>query len=394
MGCKKWEDAAYAAARQGHVSCLGFLLKICDDLREVDLVGSAARHGKLETVMFLVEAGFRMDSSSYIGAASSGNLDLLRYVLQGCQNPAMLERLMWPAMESGNHECVKLLYRKGYNQQSFTYDSHPALLAIKYGMLESLRYVVPRTPPPSRGLLRYGLDGADAVRGGLEMLQYVHGLGCKFDESVAAFAVREGNLGALQYLHSIGTPWSVMTLAVAVAAGSLQCLAYAHTHGCPQDPSGLQGCPVRPVAKKLDVLRYVCEHMEPTWAATVLGCTTTFLEGSVERIEGVGWRFVAYLERKREGALPENLAHFLAPQKEEAAALAGVFWKARRLTEGGPDEWRVIFGEGEFRAAKTSRMSNTSHVEVQEKVALWESLAKVPIELRERIALDADFIYR
>jgi hypothetical protein len=294
-----------------------YVLEITKDAHQVDHLRNAADGGKLESVMFLVEAGFRLTSDHLVGAARSGNPDLLRYVLQDYEGPDTLEPLMKPVMESGSHECVKFLFNKWYNPQSFTSGSHPALLAIKHGMLESFRYVVPRTPDPEPALLQE-LDLEAAVRGGPEMLQYLHQLGCEFDESATALAVRNGNLEALQYLHSIGAPWSVTTLALAVAVGSLQCLAFANTNGFPQDPSVVQDdWPVQPIAHKLEVLRYVCEHMDSTWAATVLRCTTTYLGGSVCLLKKAGWQFVAYLEQKWEGALPESLARFLAPRKRK-----------------------------------------------------------------------------
>jgi hypothetical protein len=351
--------------------------------REVLMV-YAAKCGSSDVLKLIHEAGCMLSSSVCDAAAKSGDPDTLRYALDHT-GPNSWDAAMDSVMASGNLDCVRVMYDKGYQlYRSAKPLLHPAVIAVKHGELEILRFVVNCSGPPRAELL----SRRTAVKGGVEMLKYVRELGCVFDTETTEAAALRGDLEALRYAHTCGAPWDVRTLAAAVRGDSLACLEYAHTHGCPQED--VEGGPSHRVqARSLPVLRYVCEHMCPPWAGRKMENTARGLAGQLEsgkplqsvRVESrVDWQWALYLGRKMGPALPEALAEARAVRMERAAALAGVFWRAGAETRLRHREAAVGEENNEIPHADAERM------------ATWEAMAGVPKELRERIAAEAHLL--
>jgi hypothetical protein len=328
-----------------------------------------------------------------IKAARSGNPDALRCALDQ-KEPGSKDYLIDCAIRSGSLDCVKVLYDKGYEQhRSQDPYLHPALIALEHGHFEILQFVLDHSGPPAPNLLYI----PDAVKGSVEMLQYMQELGCVLNENMAAWAASYGNLEALRYLYMSGAPWDSDTLVAALWADCLPCLEYAHMHGCPQEDEAIRE--LTKIAPSLPVLRYVCEHMDPAFAAKVLKCAAVTLSGSrpywepIELWENqLDWPVVLYLGRKLGAALPEALAEAMASRKERTAALAGVFWKAGKWQRA--EEARLLHREVAGKWQRTSggeECSEITHADA-ERMAMWEAMARVPKELRERIAVEAHLI--
>ncbi len=66
----------------------------------------------------------------------------------------------------------------------------------------------------------------------LEIVKYLHGLGCTWKESTCASAANRGNLELLKYLHENGCPWDALVCVFAADRGHIHCLEYALEHGC------------------------------------------------------------------------------------------------------------------------------------------------------------------
>jgi hypothetical protein len=334
-----------------------------------------------------------------IAAAQLGDPDALRRALEALgggeeeDDEDFWDDLMEWVIESGSLDCVKVLYDKGYEQhRDEDPDWHPAILALHLGHLEILRFMVDHSGPPEARLLTV----SDAAKGGVEMLQYVQELGCVFDERTTACAAYFGNLEALRYLHMSGAPWDAKTLAAALWADSLPCLEYAHVHGCPQEDE--VDWEWTEIAPSLPVLRYVCAHMDPAFAANVLkGVAVTLAEPRPDQNpelweSQLDWPVVLYLGRKLGTALPEPLAEARAKQQKRAAALAEVFWKADKWQRA--EEARLLHREAAGKRQRTSGGEENSEVTHADagRMAMWEAMARVPKELRERIAVEAHLI--
>jgi hypothetical protein len=327
-----------------------------------------------------------------IEAAKSGNPDALRYALDQ-EEPFSWDDIMRGAIGSGSLDCVKVLYDKGYEQhRSEDPDLHPAIFAIWLGPLEILRFVVNCSGHPEADLL----DSRDAVQGGVEMLQYVQELGCVLDDEGATWAAAaKGDLEALRYLRMSGVEWDLATLPTALRADSLPCLEYAHMHGCPQAPEDLWEDDLGGVVPSLPVLRYACEQMDPAFAANSLKYTAFKLEeecGHWGPENQPDWPVVLYLGRKLGTALPKALAEAITSRKERARALAGAFWKADKWQRA--EEARLLHREAAGKRQRTSGGEENGEVghEDAEQMATWEAMARVPKELRERIAGEANLI--
>lgn len=55
------------------------------------------------------------------------------------------------------------------------------------------------------------------------------------DEESCSNAASIGNLEILKYLHEIGCPWDKWTIAYAAKKDDDECLKYAFQNGCPYD---------------------------------------------------------------------------------------------------------------------------------------------------------------
>jgi hypothetical protein len=365
------------------ISCLQYLVEVDEELRTH--VGQNCVTYVLTHI--LMEALGEFGSMKAIRLLSTGLPDALRNLVDNL-NPDWWDEAMSDAIEEGNLEFLKLLYNKGYNlHRSNDPEDHPAHHALRCGWLEGLRFVVERSGPPEGWL-----DCASAVKGGVEMLRYVRELGGVLDGRTTRAAARQGDLEALRFAHACGARWNSRTIAAAVEAGSLPCLEYAHTHGCPTDHDyALAEAPH--CANGLAVLRYVCEHMDPTWAAKVLERTARAIVrlARVKVAFLLDWQLVLFLGRKLGAAMPEALAEAVAARKERAAALAGVFWKAEQQTR--EEERRLLLGKVKVDGVHGKKRRKSTHADVR-RVAVCEAMAKLPVELRERIALEAHLIIR
>lgn len=129
------------------------------------------------------------------------------------------------------------------------------------------------------------------------------------------------------------------------------------------------GKPVFPAAKSLPVLQYACEHMGPTWKAGVLRAPADMLAHKISRAragEEMDWQMAVYTVQsplKLTGMtlrdLPAPVAEAVMVRRERAVALAGTFFKAGRLAD-----------------------TEAAHP----WAPAWGSMARLPAELRERIA--------
>eukprot|EP00884_Botryococcus_braunii_P008386 jgi/Botrbrau1/17549/Bobra.0766s0005.1 len=119
-------------------------------------------------------------------------------------------------------------------------------------------------------------------------------------------------------------------------------------------------------ACSLPVLQYVCDHMDPMWAAAVVKKTAVRLEYWAKKYgEEVDWQLVLYLARKLGQPLPPRLHKIAAVRRGRAAALAGCVFKAGKLAR--------------------EQVSDPSG-------ALWAAVAQVPCELWLKIAVHAHLV--
>ena len=71
-----------------------------------------------------------------------------------------------------------------------------------------------------------------AENGNLELLQFLRGKGCPWDEETCSYAALNGHFECLKYAHENGCPWDEKTFRNAAENGHLECLKYARENGC------------------------------------------------------------------------------------------------------------------------------------------------------------------
>lgn len=72
---------------------------------------------------------------------------------------------------------------------------------------------------------------AEARRGSVRRLQYLHEHGCPWDSETCTWAAQEGNILCLQYAHENGCPWDEYTNIYAIRHQQYKCIKYLHENG-------------------------------------------------------------------------------------------------------------------------------------------------------------------
>eukprot|EP00884_Botryococcus_braunii_P005788 jgi/Botrbrau1/1520/Bobra.0107s0008.1 len=395
-GCLDVGAAADGAAKGVQLECLQYLLDLDPGLVHRPLLTFAVRwraaksEAQMACLEFLHHRGCQWSADGGEMVESAGSPEILRYCLERVRVRPW-DKAMRRSIFRGSLDCMQLLYEAGYEQhRSREAKHHPAVYVVMYGMAQAyLLLAISRSGVPDAQLL----DTVDAVRFGEDRLRYARELGAPFTIETTNTAAAMGDVGALRYALKNGAPWDATTFEAVIAASRgpsrfdmevcldwLECLRCLHEHaraaGLPEkcsQPSERafasflwKGRPGPTPA----VLRYVCNHMGPTWATPLLESTAQKLAGWVaeyggQRSQDVHWQVVLYLGQKLKQSLPAPLGELLAVRREGAAALAGVFFKAGRLAQG------------------------RGHPKL---LALWGAMAGLPSDLRERIAFQAHLI--
>eukprot|EP00884_Botryococcus_braunii_P013442 jgi/Botrbrau1/22099/Bobra.0206s0025.1 len=409
------DEAFNTAAMTAEVECLKYLLGLSPHrvgryLLAFAAWGRGATPGAIIDCMeFLQRSGCRWSAKGWEieVAAGGGRPEVLQYCLERVRVRQCWQKAMRMAFVSGSPECMQVLYDNGYERHRLQNRwEHPAAAALCFNwynwydppngkVLECLRLAVQKSGKVDpKELCTYA-----AFCAGDEVLRYVIELGAPLKESVAKFAAEEGRVELLREVLAKGAPLTTEAFEVAITAASkgrpksgwysragsgqwlecLQCLCeHARAAGLPE---GL-GRPSkeafagyaweRSPAPSFAVLQYVCDHMGPTWVDPAVQATARKLAGWARALKDgnagahpVDWQLVLYLARKMGDDLPRPLGELVVVRRERAVALAGAFFKAGQLAQhSGPSP----------------------------SAALWGAMARLPSELRERIAFQAHLI--
>jgi len=100
-----------------------------------------------------------------------------------------------------------------------------------------------------------------AAHGGhLEVLQWARDHGCEWGEGTCTAAAYGGHLKGLMWAHEQGCPWSTFTTSNAAAGGHLNVLQWAREQGCPWGPGT---CANAARYGHLEVLQWARAHQCP-----------------------------------------------------------------------------------------------------------------------------------
>lgn len=104
-------------------------------------------------------------------------------------------------------------------------------LLAYYGLIDSLAAVKDNQDESITGMEMIKFA---AMGGQVAAMEYlVDSYNCGWDESICAEAAKYNRLACLEYAHTNGCPWTESTCASAARFGNMACLRFAVEHGCP-----------------------------------------------------------------------------------------------------------------------------------------------------------------
>ena len=220
--CGAAKNAIFRAIRVNRVEIVKYLacVSVCASQYR-SITAYAARRGKVESLQALHACGIAWDKKTCAAAAAGGHLECLMYAHEhGCEWD---EGTLIIAALHGHLECVKYAFARGC-------PCHVSLClrTAQGGNLPCMLY-----------LRENGLNTVDgracsfAAQGGhIEVLKFLHKVGCPWDARTTDYAACAGKIETLRYAIENGCPHSRYTVSLAAGAGSLPCLRYlVHTLG-------------------------------------------------------------------------------------------------------------------------------------------------------------------
>lgn len=215
------------------------------------LCAKAAAGGQLECLIYLKENGYVLSSYACQTAAQNGRLDCLKYalsqgcsveqyamqaaaanghlhILQYCAELQLLERnasLCQTAASNNQMEVLKFLHELGCPLSA----DHVETTA-RHGNVKCMEYLFDQNCP---GFKHAAMVAAQYNQ--LEILKLLHARGCRWDERDLRAAARHGHLQCLQYLMQQGGPWGKNVCLSAIYGDHFDCFKYVVLQGCPVD---------------------------------------------------------------------------------------------------------------------------------------------------------------
>lgn len=219
MDCLEWVlnrgcldyTACYGAARGGHMEILDCL--ISNGCTVTNTYDGAAEGGHLHILKWAHENDIPVDGMPAFSAASKGKYDCLQWVLENMKDvevksgfSAMMgKKLCLAAVYGGDLNCLKLAYENGFS------------------------------------LFGHELCSVAAEDGRLDMIKWLRGKGCRWDERTCAAAAKGGHSELLMWLKDNDCPWDAKTCAGAAEGGNLKIIIWARENGCPWDDKACAG---------------------------------------------------------------------------------------------------------------------------------------------------------
>jgi len=186
------------------------------------LTRDAALGGHLETLQWLLKNGCSWSHRHICGfVASSGNINMLKWLLNYPQNFSWDESTCAEAAREGHLEMLKLLTEKGC-----PWDDRICSYACENGHLDVLKWSLEKGCELNKGCSELAAKG-----GHLECLKYLHDNNCPWDSDTALAATKGGHLDILKYLYMNGCEWNTKILIVAACSTSSYRRSHMHIIG-------------------------------------------------------------------------------------------------------------------------------------------------------------------
>lgn len=218
------KELTVLAAGGGHLDCLTYLHSLqCSWNSEACEV--AARNGHCECLIYLHENGCEWSAEAVVqGAASYGHLPCLQYLVKmGC---TVSSNTLLAVTYYDHVECLVYLHSLGIPWVDF------GPWAAKNDALDCLKFAL------EHGCI-FQVHPVLAFRS-TQCLQLVHDSGFMWTVECANIVASSDKVELLKYVHELGCPWDVSTCVACIHSDrNIDCLIYAIKHGCPCDATAL-----------------------------------------------------------------------------------------------------------------------------------------------------------
>ena len=214
LGVQGTELAIEKSAKHGKLETIRYL--ISRGVVPISGVVQAAAHGHLDVVKFLVEYGLPVKPTALEAAAGGGHLNVIQYLTQYVRNS---EFAVAEASKSGHLEVVEYLIDNGFEA-----DSHAIYLAAQNGHSLIVDYLYDKVE------WRPSVLANSAAAGGL--LNVLESLG-KHSTSMETveLAAEKGHYEVVQWLYILGIRGNSKSLELAASGGHYDIVSYLHERG-------------------------------------------------------------------------------------------------------------------------------------------------------------------
>lgn len=224
MGCVLDPRCWIAAAHRNDVASMVYLEAQVVPEDKDNVVCAAASFGSIEALIYARTQGWEVVDRAVLHAAANGHLGCVQYLHEVCGIiPSSRSTVM--AADSGNLALIRYLVEKGC-----PWDPEVCATFADNGNLEGLIFARENGCPWNEFTCRCA-----AEMGHLSCLKYAHQQGCPWDARTCHAAARGGHLCCLKYAHERGCPWNALTVLEAAHGSYFDCVTYACKHGCPVD---------------------------------------------------------------------------------------------------------------------------------------------------------------
>ena len=221
LGVQGTELAIEKSAKHGKLETIRYL--ISRGVVPISGVVQAAAHGHLDVVEFLVEYGLPVKPTALEAAAGGGHLNVVQYLTQYVRSS---EFAVVEASKAGHLEVVKYLIDNGFEA-----DSHAIYLAAQNGHSLVVDYLYDKVE------WRPSVLANSAAAGGL--LNVLESLGKhSTSKETVELAAEKGHYEVVQWLYILGVRGDSKSLELAASGGHHDIVSYLHKHGIePTDQS-------------------------------------------------------------------------------------------------------------------------------------------------------------
>jgi hypothetical protein len=230
-GCPWSRQMCGKAVEGGHLEVLQWVRERgCPWEGEELMSDIAARTGHLEILKWVCSRGYSCGKSVWCAAASNGHVNVLQYLLSLCEQPYFwFEEVCGVAAYEGHLHVIQWACRQMHEGMCPLKDEILCEHAVRGGHLVVLKWLRKNGCPWDTNS---PLCGKAAMGGHLDVLQWLREQGFPWDNLVCMYAVEYEHPAVLKWARGAGCPWGKLYVHN-VQWSNLDTLNWLGANGCP-----------------------------------------------------------------------------------------------------------------------------------------------------------------